>query len=101
MVEAIRISSLQKRYGSLHALERVDLDVARGEAFGLVGANGAGKTTLIKCLLDLVSPDAGAIEIFGVPAQRAASRPRPLKPARRPPCTPPSPPPRPPTSRPA
>ena len=76
MVDAIRISALQKRYGSLHALERVDLDVARGEAFGLVGANGAGKTTLIKCLLDLVSPDAGAVELFGVPARRAASRSR-------------------------
>jgi len=74
MVEAIRITGLEKRYGSLHALERIDLEVAHGEAFGLVGANGAGKTTLIKCLLDLASHDAGTIQIFGVPAQRAASR---------------------------
>ena len=77
MAEAIRIAALQKRYGRLHALAQVDLDVAQGEAFGLVGANGAGKTTLIKCLLDLAAPDAGTIEIFGVPAKRAASR-RPL-----------------------
>jgi ABC-2 type transport system ATP-binding protein len=52
----------------------VDLDVAAGEAFGLVGANGAGKTTLIKCILDLCACDAGAVEIFGVPAGKPASR---------------------------
>jgi ABC-2 type transport system ATP-binding protein len=74
MPEAIRIAALEKRYGNVHALARVDLQVARGEAFGLVGANGAGKTTLIKCLLDLASPDAGAIEIFGDSASRATSR---------------------------
>ena len=45
-----------------------------GEAFGLVGANGAGKTTLIKCLLDLIARDAGAIEIFGIAAQDPAAR---------------------------
>jgi ABC-2 type transport system ATP-binding protein len=73
---ALHVAALAKRYGKLAALERVELDVAAGEAFGLVGANGAGKTTLIKCILDLTACDAGAIEIFGVPAHRPASRQR-------------------------
>ena len=44
---AVRIAALAKHYGRETALAGIDLEVARGEAFGLVGANGAGKTTLI------------------------------------------------------
>ena len=73
---ALGIAGLAKRYGKLGALEGVDLVVAAGEAFGLVGANGAGKTTLIKCILDLAACDAGTVEIFGVSARQAASRQR-------------------------
>ena len=71
---AVRIDALRKRYGKLVALETVDLAVASGEAFGLVGANGAGKTTLIRCLLDLCAYDSGSIRIFGLPADRPQSR---------------------------
>jgi ABC-2 type transport system ATP-binding protein len=74
MGEALRIAALAKHYNRHQALARVDLDVAAGEGFGLVGANGAGKTTLIKCVLDLISSDAGAIEIFGIAAQDPAAR---------------------------
>jgi len=71
---AVRIDALVKRYGRAVALDGVSLSVARGEAFGLVGANGAGKTTLIRCLLDLTAADAGAIDIFGAPAREPSSR---------------------------
>jgi ABC-2 type transport system ATP-binding protein len=71
---ALRVAALVKRYGKLQALGGVDLELAPGEAFGLVGANGAGKTTLIKCILDLTANDAGTIEIFSVPARKAQAR---------------------------
>jgi ABC-2 type transport system ATP-binding protein len=71
---AVCIEALRKRYGKLVALDAVDLVVARGEAFALVGANGAGKTTLIKCLLDLCAYDAGHVRIFGVAAELPQSR---------------------------
>ena len=74
MAAAVRIDALVKRYGKVTALGGVDLEVAAGERFGLVGANGAGKTTLIRCLLDLAACDAGTIEIFGVAAENPAAR---------------------------
>ena len=73
---AVAVRGLEKRYGGVAALCGVDLEVRAGEAFGLVGPNGAGKTTLIKCLLDLVSHDAGEAQIFGVPASRPRARAR-------------------------
>jgi ABC-2 type transport system ATP-binding protein len=71
---ALRVAALVKRYGKSTALGGVDLELAAGEALGLVGANGAGKTTLIKCILDLTAADAGTVEIFGVAARNPAAR---------------------------
>ncbi|GMV55593.1 MAG: daunorubicin resistance protein DrrA family ABC transporter ATP-binding protein [Betaproteobacteria bacterium] len=74
---ALRISGVEKRYGSLLALDGISFDVAPGEFFGLLGPNGAGKTTLISALAGLVIPDAGTIEILGHDVQadyRAARR---------------------------
>jgi len=73
---AVRVSALEKRYGTHRVLETVDLDVASGASFGLLGLNGAGKTTLIKCLLDLCAHDAGAIALYGVPASEPRARAR-------------------------
>ncbi len=73
---AICTSGLAKRYGQVTALSRIDLGVAAGSAFGLVGANGAGKTTLIKCILDFCAFDSGEIRVFGVPHRAPAARTR-------------------------
>jgi ABC-2 type transport system ATP-binding protein len=48
-------------------LKGVSLSVAEGEIFGYLGPNGAGKTTTLKCILGLIFPDRGQIEIFGQP----------------------------------
>jgi ABC-2 type transport system ATP-binding protein len=71
---AVRIAALAKCYGRETALAGVDLEVAPGAAFGLVGANGAGKTTLIKCMLDLCAADRGEVEIFGVASRLPRAR---------------------------
>lgn len=61
----VKISELVKSYGELVAVDHLDLDIAEGEIFGLLGPNGSGKTTTINCLLSLLSFDKGDIEIFG------------------------------------
>jgi ABC-2 type transport system ATP-binding protein len=68
---AIRVKGLTKRFGPVCALDSLDLTVARGASFGLLGQNGAGKTTAIQLMLGLTSPDAGSIEILGLPLATA------------------------------
>jgi len=62
---AVRLDHLAKRYGHVHALADVSLDVRAGEIFGFLGLNGAGKTTTIRILLDLVRPSSGRAAVFG------------------------------------
>ncbi len=71
---ALVFASVHKAYGRRPVLQGIDLEVGRGELFGLVGANGAGKTTLIKSLLDFQSLDKGEILIFGELHRMPASR---------------------------
>ena len=66
---AIAVRGLTKAYGAVQALRGVDLQVARGEIFGFLGPNGAGKTTTIRCMLDLIRPDGGRINIMGLNPQ--------------------------------
>lgn len=73
---ALRVAGLKKRFGAREVLAGIDLEVAAGAAYGLVGVNGAGKTTLIKCLLDFCAFESGAIEIFGVASRNPAARAR-------------------------
>ncbi|RPI47805.1 MAG: ABC transporter ATP-binding protein [Betaproteobacteria bacterium] len=71
---ALSFARVRKAFGRHTALADFSLTVQEGELFGLVGVNGAGKTTLIKCLLDFAAPDAGRIEVFGVPHRETAAR---------------------------
>ncbi|PKO62934.1 MAG: copper ABC transporter ATP-binding protein [Betaproteobacteria bacterium HGW-Betaproteobacteria-18] len=63
---AIETRAAVKHYGAVHAVDGVDLTVARGEIFGLIGHNGAGKSTLFKMMLGLIEPSAGQILVNGV-----------------------------------
>lgn len=71
----LELTAVSKRFGARAVLDQVSLEVARGEALGLIGLNGAGKTTLIRGLLDLGRIDSGHISIAGrahtVPHARA------------------------------
>ena len=66
----IRIQGLVKQYGELRAVDGLSLEVATGEIVALLGPNGAGKTSTVSCLVGLLQPDAGEIEICGVDALR-------------------------------
>ena len=61
----IEIKNLVKRYGSLVALDHLNLHIKEGEIFGLLGPNGSGKTTAINCMLALLKYDRGSIRIMG------------------------------------
>lgn len=67
---AIHTARLHKRFGDLVAVEALDLDVRRGEVFGLLGPNGSGKTTTIRMLTGLLPPTSGEITVVGVDAVR-------------------------------
>ncbi len=74
---AVDIRGVQKNYGSVPALKGVDLEVRRGEFFGLLGRNGAGKSTLINIIAGLVRMSAGTVAVLGhdtVRDYRAARR---------------------------
>jgi Cu-processing system ATP-binding protein len=62
----IRVERLNKRFGRLHVLRDLELEVAPGKVTAILGPNGAGKTTLIKSVLGLVRPDSGRITVNGV-----------------------------------
>lgn len=62
---AVEVSGLRKEYGSLTAVDGVDLQVEPGETFGFLGPNGAGKSTTIKILCTLVAPTAGTARVAG------------------------------------
>jgi ABC-type multidrug transport system ATPase subunit len=61
---------LTKRYGSVLAVDQVDLDVRDGDRYGFLGPNGSGKTTVIRMLLGLVFATSGEIEMLGKPVPR-------------------------------
>ena len=67
MTLVVEATGLRKRYGSVPALDGLDLAVEEGHVVGLLGPNGAGKTTALRILVGLVRADAGTVSIAGEP----------------------------------
>ena len=65
MIETIfKTQNVTKKYGSFSAVDNIDIEVKRGEIYGLVGRNGAGKTTLLRMISGLTIPTSGKLELF-------------------------------------
>ena len=72
--EAVRFTTVEKRFGATSALAGLSFEVAKGEMFGLIGPDGAGKTTAIRLLCGLLHPDAGTVRVLGAdPAREHAA----------------------------
>ncbi len=65
MTAALQASGIRKTFSGIVALDDLDLTVEEGERVGLIGPNGAGKTTFFNCVLGMLKPDAGTVELFG------------------------------------
>jgi ABC-2 type transport system ATP-binding protein len=63
---AITVAGLRKQFGSVVALDGIDLEVAPGTVLGLLGPNGAGKTTCVRILTTILRPDAGQATVLGI-----------------------------------
>jgi ABC-2 type transport system ATP-binding protein len=71
-MDAIKTDNLTKRFGTLTAVDGLNLSVARGELFGLVGSDGAGKTTAMRMLVGIMDPSAGEAWVMGRQTVREA-----------------------------
>jgi ABC-2 type transport system ATP-binding protein len=71
---AIQTDKLTRDFGSLRAVNRLDLKVEKGKVFGFLGPNGSGKTTTIRLLLGLLEPTSGQAEILGLDSQTQADQ---------------------------
>ena len=63
---AIRARGLTRRFGALVAVDRVDLNIPRGQVYGFLGPNGSGKSTTLRMLCGLLTPSAGEVEVLGL-----------------------------------
>jgi ABC-2 type transport system ATP-binding protein len=71
-MDTLVTSGLTRSFRGRRAVDAVSLTVREGDVYGFLGPNGAGKTTAIRCILGLMPPDEGRIELFGAPASTAA-----------------------------
>ncbi len=72
----IKVRGLKKAFGRKVVLDGLDLDVMSGESVVIIGGSGTGKSVLLKCILGIIQPDAGSIEIDGEEVTRMSSRER-------------------------
>jgi ABC-2 type transport system ATP-binding protein len=70
MAAVIQAEGLTKFYGESRGVVDLGFEVEAGEVFGFLGPNGAGKTTTIRLMLDLIRPNSGKLELFGLDAQK-------------------------------
>ncbi|MEL6209028.1 MAG: ATP-binding cassette domain-containing protein [Pseudomonadota bacterium] len=75
----IRLSGVTKSFGPKTVLAGVDLEVARGQSMVIIGGSGTGKSVMLKCILGLIRPDGGTIEVAGqdvtrLPASRRGAQ---------------------------
>ncbi|MGB3017613.1 MAG: ATP-binding cassette domain-containing protein, partial [Ignavibacteria bacterium] len=63
--EILSVSKLKKSFGSNTVLSEVDLKLKKGETVVILGRSGTGKSVILKCIIGLIFPDSGSIEIFG------------------------------------
>jgi ABC-2 type transport system ATP-binding protein len=70
--DAVRTSDLTRRFGHTLAVDRLNLGIAAGSFFGLIGSNGAGKSTTLKMLTTLLRPSAGSAQVAGFDVVREA-----------------------------
>ncbi len=68
----LRVENVMKRFGNFVALDKINLEVKKGEVYGFIGPNGAGKTTTIRILLGILKATEGRAEIFGLDAWNEA-----------------------------
>ena len=71
MSAMIRAWNLTRRFGNLTAVDGIDIEIPKGEVFGLVGPDGAGKTTTLRMLCGLIAPTGGGAEIAGIDVARS------------------------------
>lgn len=71
---AVQTRGLTRRFGDLVAVRNLDLDIAPGEVFGLLGPNGSGKTTTIRMLCGLLDPSEGTARVAGVEVTESPER---------------------------
>lgn len=64
-IPAIRLTGLTKAFGSVNAVDALDLDIAEGEFFSMLGPSGSGKTTVLRLIAGFETPTSGTVELFG------------------------------------
>src|SRR5882724_9717586 len=65
LIPKLRLRGVRKHFGKKVVLDGIDLDVAAGSSLVVIGGSGSGKSVLLKCILGIIEPDSGSIEIDG------------------------------------